>query len=195
MVGIVKIRACVFIPEAWFLADSGVTTGIKIEYEGDDRGFTPHTSNTLRFRVEQEATIDFRKRELHSHKATGISRERVRHPDDSVKVRTGRAVVDGITCGVIEWKEGLIEFEMRASARNPLIVNADTVDYSLRVSVRQTDGQVTVRGSHDGFPCYEFYKQVDYGDFQTIYTHDYRLTGDTIAALAGPMEYTFDRTV
>ncbi|MRS06767.1 DUF3238 domain-containing protein, partial [Bacillus anthracis] len=50
-------------------------------------------------------------------------------------------------------------------------------------------------GVHDGFPCYEFYKQVDFGPFESIYIHECRETNDTPAALAGEMEYSFKTTV
>ncbi|MNO08473.1 hypothetical protein D3C81_2311300 [compost metagenome] len=50
-----------------------------------------------------------------------------------------------------------------------------------------------MQGAHDGFPCFEFYKQVNFGTFEQIYTHDYRVTGDTPEAMAGEMEYSFKK--
>jgi hypothetical protein len=52
---------------------------------------------------------------------------------------------------------------------------------------------IDIKGAHDGFPCYEFYKQIDFGPFEQIYTHDFRETGDTSEALAGEMEYSFKK--
>ncbi|MGG1638347.1 DUF3238 domain-containing protein [Paenibacillus sp. NRS-1760] len=46
-------------------------------------------------------------------------------------------------------------------------------------------GDAHIEGLHDGFPCYDFYKQTDFGPFEFIYTYDFRKTGDTPAALAG----------
>ncbi|WP_249652506.1 DUF3238 domain-containing protein, partial [Lysinibacillus sp. D4A1_S13] len=46
---------------------------------------------------------------------------------------------------------------------------------------------------HDGFPHFEFYKQVDFGPFETIYTHDFRETGDTAGALGGNMDDSFTK--
>lgn len=81
---------------------------------------------------------------------------------------------------------------MKASAKNPLRLEAPTVDYLLQVKV-QLDGSIEVKGSHDGFPCFEFYKQADFGEFQLIHSHDFHLTGDTPAAMAGEMEYHFEK--
>lgn len=57
----------------------------------------------------------------------------------------------------------------------------------------EKDGSIDVQGEHDGFPCFEFYKQVDFGPFEKIYTHDFRETGDTAAALGGNMDYSFTK--
>ena len=46
---------------------------------------------------------------------------------------------------------------------------------------------------NDGFPCFEFYKQVNFGVFEQIYTHDFRVTGDKPEAMAGEMEYSFKK--
>ncbi len=81
---------------------------------------------------------------------------------------------------------------MSASASNPLNINAPTVDYLLIVHVKK-DGTVDIEGKHDGFPCYEFYKQTDFGPFEQIHTHDFRETGDTPEALGGDMEYSFKK--
>lgn len=83
---------------------------------------------------------------------------------------------------------------MRASASNPLNAAAPAADYLLAIRVNK-NGTVHVEAVHDGFPCYEFYKQVDFGSFELIYTHDFRETNDTPAALAGEMEYSFKMTV
>jgi hypothetical protein len=55
------------------------------------------------------------------------------------------------------------------------------------------DGSIDIQGEHDGFPCFEFYKQVDFGSFEQIYTHDFRETGDTPEALGGEMDYSFTK--
>ncbi|MBL3485709.1 DUF3238 domain-containing protein, partial [Klebsiella pneumoniae] len=73
-------------------------------------------------------------------------------------------------------------------------VYAPTVDYVLNVCVKK-DGTIDVQGEHDGFPCFEFYKQVDFGTFEEIYTHDFRKTGDTAAALGGEMDYIFTKSL
>lgn len=83
---------------------------------------------------------------------------------------------------------------MRASASNPLNAAAPAADYLLTIHVNKS-GVAQIEGAHDGFPCYEFYKQTDFAPFELIYTHDFRKTGDTPAALAGEMEYSFKTTI
>jgi Protein of unknown function (DUF3238) len=190
MIHLVKIRASVFIPMAWTEPRKDTQTGKVIQFEGDSREFTPYAGNTLRSRVEQEVVVDFDKREIFSYENTGISREKVTNPDGSVHERSGRASTEGILCTNMVWGMDEVRFEMHASASNPLNEQAPTVDYLLAVSVKR-DGVLEISGAHDGFPCFEFYKQIDFGPFETIYTHDFRKTGDTPQALAGEMEYRF----
>jgi hypothetical protein len=192
MVNIVKIRASVFIPMSWTEPRKDIQTGKVIEFEGDSREFTPYAVNTMRSRVEQEVVVDFYKKEVFSYANTGISTERVTNPDGSVNKRTGKASTEGILCTNIVWNSDDVTFQMSASASNPLNIYAPTVDYLLTVHVKK-DGMIDIKGAHDGFPCYEFYKQIDFGPFEQIYTHDFRETGDTPEALAGEMEYSFKK--
>lgn len=194
MVNIVKIRASVFIPMSWTEPRKDMQTGKVIQFEGDSREFTPYAVNAMRSRVEQEVVVDFYKKEVFSYANTGISTERVTNPDGSVNYRKGKASTDGILCTNIEWGSDDVTFQMSASASNPLNIYAPTVDYLLSVHVNK-DGIIDVKGAHDGFPCFEFYKQIDFGPFEQIYTHNFRETGDTIAALAGEMEYSFQKTL
>lgn len=92
------------------------------------------------------------------------------------------------------WGTDEVSFEMRASASNPLNAAAPAADYLLTIHVNKS-GVAQIEGAHDGFPCYEFYKQIDFGPFELIYAHDFRKTGDTPAALAGEMEYSFKTTI
>jgi hypothetical protein len=194
MANIVKIRANVFIPMSWTDPKKDIQTGNVIEFEGDSREFTPHAVNTMRSRIEQEVVVDFYKKEIFTYANTGISTERVTTPDSSVQSRTGKASTENILCTDIVWGSDDIKFQMSASASNPLNIYAPTVDYLLTVHVKK-DGSIDIQGSHDGFPCYEFYKQVDFGSFEQIYTHDFRETGDTPEALGGEMEYRFKKSM
>lgn len=192
MTNIVKIRASVFIPMSWTEPRKDIQTGNVIQFEGDSREFNPYAVNTMRSRIEQEVVVDFYKNEIFSYANTGISTERVTTPDGSVNQLTGKASTDGILCTDILWSFDGVKFQMSASASNPLNIYAPTVDYLLTVHV-QKNGIVDIQGAHDGFPCFEFYKQVDFGPFEQIYTHDFRETGDTPEALAGEMEYSFKK--
>lgn len=197
MIHIVKIRASVFIPMSWTAIGwtgpkNDNQTGNKIEFEGDSREFTPYAVNAMRSRIEQEVVVDFYKKEIFTYANTGITTERVTTPDGSVHKRTGKASTERIVCTDIEWGSSDVKFQMSASASNPLNINAPTVDYLLTVHVKN-DGTVDIEGTHDGFPCYEFYKQTDFGPFEQIHTHDFRKTGDTPEAMGGDMEYRFKK--
>ncbi|MED3687701.1 DUF3238 domain-containing protein [Peribacillus butanolivorans] len=192
MINIVKIRASVFIPMSWTEPKKDIQTGKVIQFEGDSREFTPYAVNTMRSRVEQEVVVDFYKKEILSYANTGITTERVTNPDGSVNQRKGKASKEGILCTNTVWSSDDVKFQMSASASNPLNVYAPPVDYLLTVQVKK-DGSIDIQGAHDGFPCFEFYKQVNFGPFEQIYTHDFRETGDTPEALAGEMEYSFKK--
>ncbi|MCX2826106.1 permease [Bacillus pseudomycoides] len=192
MTHIVKIKASVFIPMSWTEPMKDTQTGNIIQFEGDSREFTPYTVNTMRSRVEQEVVVDFYKKEIFSYANTGITTEKVTTLDGSVNKRTGKASTEDILCTDIVWSSDDVKFQMSASTSQPLNVYAPPVDYLLTVRI-QKNGTVDIQGTHDGFPCFEFYKQIDFGPFEEIYTHDFRETGDTPEALAGEMDYSFKK--
>jgi len=189
---IVKVRASVFIPMSWTEPKKDTQTGNVIQFEGDSREFTPYAVNAMRSRIEQEAVVDFYKKDIFTYANTGITTERIITPDGSVIKKNGKASTDGILCTDIIWGSDDVKFQMSASASNPLNVYAPPVDYLLTVHVKK-DGTVDIHGEHDGFPCFEFYKQVNFGPFEKIHTHDFRETGDTAEALGGDMEYSFTK--
>ncbi|MGF9975265.1 DUF3238 domain-containing protein [Viridibacillus arvi] len=192
MINIVKIRASVFIPMSWTEPKKDIQTGKVIQFEGDSREFTPYAVNTMRSRIEQEVVVDFYKKEIFSYANTGITTEKVINSDNSINQRTGKASTESIVCTNVVWGSDDVKFQMSASASNPLNMYAPPVDYLLTVQVKK-DGRIEIQGEHDGFPCYEFYKQVNFGPFEEIYTHDFRKTGDTPEAMAGEMEYSFKK--
>ncbi len=165
-------------------------TGRVFEYAGDAREFTPYAVNTKRSRLEQEVIVDFYKREIFTYADACIVTVKITNPDGSIEYQKGETSTENIACTNIVWSEDEVSFEMRASASNPLNAAAPAADYLLAIRVNKS-GTLHVEGVHDGFPCYEFYKQVDFGSFESIYTHDFRETNDTPAALAGEMEYNF----
>lgn len=190
MTNIVKVRASVFIPMSWTEPKKDIQTGNIIQFEGDSREFTAFAVNAMRSRIEQEVIVDFYKKEIFSYANTGITTEKITTADGSVKKRTGKASTEDILCNDIVWGTEDVKFQMSASASNPLNEYAPPVDYLLTVYVKK-DGIVEIQGAHDGFPCYEFYKQVNFGPFEQIHVHDFRETGDTPEALGGDMEYSF----
>ncbi|MGG0153604.1 DUF3238 domain-containing protein [Bacillus mycoides] len=190
MVNIVKIRGSVFAPYALLKPIQDPATGRVFEYAGDAREFTPYAVNTKRSRLEQEVVVDFYKREIFTYADACIVTVKITNPDGSIEYQKGETSTENIACTNIVWSEDEVSFEMRASASNPLNAAAPAADYFLAIRVNES-GTVHVEGLHDGFPCYEFYKQIDFGSFELIYTHDFRKTDDTPAALAGEMEYSF----
>ncbi|MEH7515589.1 DUF3238 domain-containing protein [Gottfriedia acidiceleris] len=194
MTNIVKVRASVFIPMSWTEPKKDIQTGNIIQFEGDSREFTAFAVNAMRSRIEQEVIVDFHKKEIFSYANTGITTEKITTVDGSVKKRTGKASTKSILCTDIVWGTDDVKFQMSASASNPLNVYAPPVDYLLTVNVKK-DGVVDIQGAHDGFPCYEFYKQVNFGPFEQLHVHDFRETGDTPEALGGDMEYSFKKII
>ncbi|MDC6159464.1 DUF3238 domain-containing protein [Bacillus albus] len=194
MVNIVKIRGSVFAPYASLEPIKDPATGRSFEYAGDVREFTPYAVNAKRSRLEQEVNIDFYKREIFTYADACIVTVKITNPDGSTEYQKGETSTENIVCTNIIWGEDEVSFEMRASASNPLNAAAPAADYLLAIRVNKS-GTVQVEGVHDGFPCYEFYKQVDFGPFESMYTHDFRETNETPAALAGEMEYSFKTTV
>ncbi|MED1055576.1 MULTISPECIES: DUF3238 domain-containing protein [Bacillus] len=190
MVNIVKIRGSVFAPYALLKPIQDPATGRVFEYAGDAREFTPYAVNTKRSRLEQEVVVDFYKREIFTYADACIVTVKITNPDGSIEYQKGETSTENIACTNIVWSEDEVSFEMRASASNPLNAAAPAADYFLTIRVNES-GTVHVEGLHDGFPCYEFYKQIDFSSFELIYTHDFRKTDDTPAALAGEMEYSF----
>ncbi|PFH88463.1 DUF3238 domain-containing protein [Bacillus sp. AFS088145] len=187
MANIVKIRGSVFAPYYWLEPIKDSVTGRVLEYSGDAREFTPYAVNTKRSRLEQEVIIDFYKKEIFTYADACIVTVKVTNPDGFIDLKKGITSTENIVCTNIVWDEDVVSFEMKASASNPLDTTAPSADYLLKVRVSDS-GFAQIEGSHDGFPCYEFYKQTDFGPFELIYTHDYRVTRDTPKALAGEME-------
>lgn len=191
MIEIIKIRASIFIGGMLYLPPvQDPSTGLTLEFQADHREFTPHAVNTGRCRVEQEVVVDFVKRRITSFADTGTTVVKITAPDGTINYKQDKAPTNNIVVEQEVWYEDAVAFTMRASVANP-IVPAPTVDYVVHVTASQY-GDVRVKGSHDGFPCYEFYKQLDYGDFHLLHHHDFRKTGDTPAAMAGDMDYHFE---
>jgi hypothetical protein len=194
MANFVKIRGSVFAPYALLEPIKDPSTGRVFEYAGDAREFTPYAVNTKRSRLEQEVLIDFYKKEIFTFADACIVTVKITNPDGSIDYKEGKTGTENIVCTNVVWSADEVSFEMSASASNPLNSAAPAADYLLKIRVNKS-GVSQIEGSHDGFPCYEFYKQTDFGPFESIYTHDFRETSDTPEALSGEMEYSFKTTI
>jgi hypothetical protein len=190
MVCLVKIRAAIFIPCAWL--DSPRQGEEQLSFRGDNREFTPHAVNTGRSRVEQEVVIDFDRELLQTDADTGRSKERTEQANGTRATREEKAETTGIDVTDIVWTEGC-ECRMCADAANPLVEAADPVTYNVLATIAP-DGEVHLTGIHDAFPCFEFYTQVDFGPFRTLYTYDHREYDASPLDLAGAPECAFDVT-
>ncbi|SFI77292.1 Protein of unknown function [Paenibacillus sp. UNC496MF] len=178
MATIVKIRAGVFVGGVhWLPAVRDPETGLAYEEAGDARESTPHAAHAGRSRAEQEVVVDFAKRKLFRFADTGETIIRETGADGVSVKRQAKPSADGIVAEDESWEAAAVSFTMRASVGNPLRPDAPAAGYAVRVTVRGEDGAVELRGGHDGFPCYEFYKQVDFGEFELLHLHDYREAG------------------
>lgn len=196
MAEIIKIRSSVFIPDVlWMAPGIDSSTGTQFEFGEVTREFFTNKVNTMCSRVEQEVVVDFLKKEVFSYSKTGITNAKITYPNGKVEVMSGRASSEGIYCGNINWlSEEAVQFTIHASTRNPLRPNAPTVDYQFSITC-SISGKVQISGQHDGLPSYKIYKQVDFGDLEIIYTHDYKLTGDSSEVLDGSIEYKFEKVI
>ncbi|MFC4812478.1 DUF3238 domain-containing protein [Paenibacillus sp. GCM10023250] len=178
MVTIVKIRAGVFVGGVhWQPAVRDPETGLAYEEAGDARAFTPHAAHAGRSRAEQEVVVDFAKRKLFRFADTGETIIRETGADGVSVKRQAKPPADGIAADDESWKASAVSFTMRANVPNPLRPDTPAAGYAVRVTVRGEDGAVELRGGHDVFPCYEFYKQVDFGEFELLHRYDYREAG------------------
>lgn len=67
-----------------------------------------------------------------------------------MQYKEGKASTEGIVVEDERWGQSEVTVVMKASAKNPLHLEAPTVDYLLQVKV-QVDGSIKVKGSHDGW--------------------------------------------
>lgn len=187
-ISLIKVRIATFIPDAW-ISSARASGDRRVEFRGDDREFSPYTGNTGHSRVAQDVVIDFGREVVSAHPETGQSVERVIAPDGTVTIRTATASTDGITCTDVAWADSGVEFTAAASVSNPLNEASPPVDFVFDVRALP-DGTVDLTGRHDGFPCFEVYKQIEFGAFERVYAYDYRETDASPKALADPMDQT-----
>ncbi|WP_054955285.1 DUF3238 domain-containing protein [Paenibacillus dakarensis] len=195
MASIVEVRLAAFIPQAWI--DYMRTSEVVVQFNGNNREFTYYTENQPELsKMTQHVVVDFNKKEIKHFKSVGSTIERTVDLETGEVLRqfTGHASSDGLTISNQSISSTSATFKLRASAANPLVSSAPAIDWEYTITVTNT-GKVTVNGTHDGYPAHEIYKRVDYGTPTRIYTHDPRVTGETPASLAPPMEHSVNRTV
>ncbi len=81
---------------------------------------------------------------------TGVTVLKMTDANGNVQYKEGKASTEGIVVEDERWGQSEVTFVMKASAKNPLHLEAPTVDYLLQVKV-QVDGSIKVKGSHDGW--------------------------------------------
>ncbi|WP_188978649.1 DUF3238 domain-containing protein [Halocalculus aciditolerans] len=186
----VRVRYAVFIPDEWI--EPRPVEEATVEFEGDDRGFTPYAAWTGRSRVEAEATADFDRGEVVFHADTGRSRKRVTDAA-GVTMDSGTADTTGLALRNVEWAEDeeTVSFRLALSAGNPLVEEPATVDAEVDVTANRR-GVVEVSGRHDGYPNHECYASVDFGVWEDAYRYAFREHGGSPRALAGDLDEAFD---
>lgn len=194
MPSLVIVRLCSFIPSAWiFFATVPLIGALKIEFEGDDRGFTPYPADALRFRSAQEFWVDFNRRSVTHYRDTGTTTARTTWINGRVTYHSAKVSSTCLTYSNETWGDGYVSFRAKSTCANPLVPVAPAADYEFTITVWNT-GRVRVRGTHDGFPAYEIYKRIG-NVFTPIYLFDPAQYGQTVASLAPPMEFSMDKTV
>ncbi len=187
----IGIRVCSFIPDDWVFFAAAPLLGVRhVEFEGDDRGFTPYTEGNSRFRTAQNWLIDFEQRKITYQGKTGITRARITWGNGHVSTHTAQAPSTCLSVSEEEWSEDEVRMRARSGCANPLVPGAPAADYDLTITVRES-GQVQVQGRHDGFPAIEVYKEID-DLFTGIYLYDPYEQGKSLLDLMPPMEIRVD---
>lgn len=173
---LVTVRIVTFIPDAWIPYVD--TSGIKIDFKGDGRGFNPNTANTSWFRTAHQLEVEFGSGYItyNNYKSIGETVKRTYNKVTGVtNYERDTAPISGLS---LQYKGSLnhntpqdyMSFKMICSTANPLVSGSPAIDYSFDVDVFRT-GFVAIRGAHDGFPAYEIYRKKDNGSWVTIHQH------------------------
>ena len=82
----------------------------------------------------------------------------------------------------------------KCDAANKLVPLAPAINYHFEIKITRT-GSVRIKGQHDGFPAYEFWRSIEgkASGPQLVYFHNPLVTKDGILSLAPPMEYSVDK--
>ncbi|CAI6081965.1 hypothetical protein PAECIP112173_03385 [Paenibacillus sp. JJ-100] len=195
MANTIEVRFAAFIPQAWI--EYMRTSKVIIQYNGNNRDFTYNTENQPELsKMVQHIVVDFTNKEIKYFKSTGSTTERTIEISSGKVLRQayGHAPDTGLTISNKVITSSSASFSLRASAANPLNSDAPPIDWEYSVTVT-SQGKVTVKGRHDGYPAHEIYKRVDKGTPIRMYSHDPRVTGDTPLSLFSPMEKEVNKTV
>ncbi|MGZ8888876.1 MAG: DUF3238 domain-containing protein [Halobacteriota archaeon] len=197
MANLVVLRFVGFIPRHkdfdWIFYLYNPLTGSRTYFKGDQREFTPYTRNTLNYRTAQEIWVDFQNRKFTHWENIGITHKKTVYPDGRVAFESAQASRSCIKVLWAYFSDNYCQFRSTASCTNPLAPVAPASDYDFTVTVYR-NGTVHIQGSHDGFPAYEVYKNIDNSPkWIEIYRHDPRRTGENQYDLAPPMDHDIDK--
>ena len=89
---------------------------------------------------------------------------------------------------------GILYLDVKCHCANPMVPLAPHIDYEFTLKITRT-GSVRITGRHDGFPAYEFWRNIEgkAGGPELVYTHNPLVTGDTVKSLYPPMDKTVDQ--
>ncbi|MFF2156958.1 DUF3238 domain-containing protein [Paenibacillus chitinolyticus] len=199
----IAVRVAVWLPFDWILFSD--TPSLTTWYAGDGtpaqrggiRGFNPDSPD---YRLAQQVNLTLdgtgQVTDAVPYKNTGISRKKTLEKN-LVPPRTlttsKQALTDNMSYQFIgktpksATSPGMYKFRLKAAVSEPFQWYAPDIDYDFTFTVYDS-GLVQVQGSHDGFPCYEVYKKIDFQPWETVYTWDGPAKGKDLNALFPPMD-------
>lgn len=192
-----KIRVMGFIKESrvWSPDDNPFDNYTEY-FHGDGRGFGysygDDNTSTPKYRFVQDVFVDFTNNTSNYRERVGQSLRYFINNDtglrDYSKDKTGYASMDNMSAGSFTWGTNKVTFRVLTSVGNPLASspNADAdLTFTVHRGIYGACGITEIKGSHDGYPTYEIYRNEGSNGTWTLYTFNQQ----TLGSLAPPMEH------
>lgn len=198
-----KIRLMGFINEGFIpAADDALGDGYTEYFEGDSRSYGysygDSTSLTPQYRFLQDVFVDFTNNSQNYKENVGRSTRfyinNTTNQRDYSKDVHGYASMSGMSVQNFVWSTNKVSFNVVTSAGNPLTPspNADAnLNFTLYRGIYGACGLTEIKGSHDGYPTYEIYRNEGSNGTWSLY----QFAHQSLASLAPPAEITVDASV
>lgn len=186
---VLKLRT--WIPQARILVPSPPATLSYFRGDGRDEDFY-----SSKYRTFQQFTIDTNRsdydvkyfRDIGETSLTTINR----YSGETISELKATAPISGLTYSNKRVINDELLFDVTCAAADPLVpVVAPDINYSFTIKVTRS-GKVKIQGSHDGFPGFEFWRQVGLNLPELIWSHHPGTTGESIGSLFGSGEHTIN---